>query len=253
MTVADVLTVAIATTAARMTSVSADRLPPLPGVVYHLFVQGETTPAPADLCRPDIRITWTEGRGAARNRNAALATVRTPLLLFADDDLSFSPQGLVALIARFAAEPEADFLCARLTDESGRLRKRYSPDGKRVRWWNAAKVGTPELALRPQGFAARAVSFDTSFGAGMPDHLGDEYIFLCDALRAGLKGRHVALVLASHPGESSGTEAGGDTMEIRKRVLIRALGRWKSHPARLAFALRHRHRFRNWRAFWRFV
>lgn len=254
---APVLTVAIATTAARLPGLRADHLPALPGLCYHVFVQGADL-APSDLSRPDltrldIRLSLTEGRGAARNRNAALLATQTALLLFADDDLAFSAQGLRALMARFQAESQADFICARLTDETGRLRKRYSPDGQPVRWWNCGKVGTPELALRPAAFRARGLGFDTRFGAGMVDHLGDEYIFLCDALRAGLRGLHVGLVLASHPALSSGTARDPATMDIRKRVLIRALGRWKSHPARLVFALRHRRQFDGWRAFWRFV
>jgi hypothetical protein len=249
-----ILTVAIATTAKRIAALNLSALPAHDDLTYHIFVQGADSIADLpEMPRPDICATLSEGIGAARNRNAALENISTPLMVFADDDLCFCLPGLIGIISRFAAEPEIDFLCARLSDETGRLRKRYSPDGAKVHWWNCGKVGTPELALRPNAFQAKALAFDPRFGAGMPDYLGDEYIFLCDALRAGLRGRHVALVLASHPKESSGTRADPATMDIRKRVLIRALGRWKSKPARLIFALRHWQRFESLKAIWRFV
>lgn len=258
MSAAARLTVAIATTETRLPTLHAKRLPSLPGLHWQIFVQspppnGPPQPAPPNLARSDITLTPTTGKGAASNRNAALKTIHTDFLLFADDDLDFSAPGLQALLSRFETAREVDFLCARLSDETGAPRKRYSADGQSVRWWNCGKVGTPELALRPDRFRACGLAFDTRFGAGMPDYLGDEYIFLCDALRAGLRGRHVALTLASHPAQSSGTRADPAGMEIRRRVLIRALGRGKSHPARLAFALRHWRHFSDWRAVWRFL
>lgn len=247
------LTVAIATTATRLACLDPATLPPVEGVRYLVLVQGDPPALPSHQARDDLHITRTEGIGAARSRNAALAQISTALLLFADDDLTFSAAGLRALIRRFEMRRGTDFLCARLSDETGQPRKRYSTDSAAVRWWNCGKVGTPELALRPAAFRDKDVTFDTRFGAGMPDHLGDEYIFLCDALRAGLRGEHAAIVVASHDGESSGTRQDPAGMEIRRRVLIRALGRWKSRPARMAFALRHWRRFSGWRARWRFI
>lgn len=246
------LTIALSTMADRLAGLSPERLPPMPDVVWHLFVQGPaaavaTGTARLVAARPDIAVTALDSRGVARSRNAALAAVTTDWLLFADDDLTFHPEGIAALIARCDREAAADFLCARLTDETGRPRKRYAPDGTRARWFNCGKVGTPELALRPGRARAAGIGFDPGFGAGAPDWMGDEYIFLCDALRAGLKGWHVDLVPASHPATSSGLTQGPEAMAVRRRVLIRALGRWTSLLPRLAFALRHRRTLGGWR------
>lgn len=248
-----ILTIAIATTEARLAGIDVKRLPFLPDVKWHIFAQASQAKAWPDHSRQDVSLTLTTGTGAARNRNAALLAVDTEFLLFADDDLTFSAPGLEALIARFQAEPEEDFLCARLSDDTGAPRKRYSPDRTRARWWNCAKVGTPELALRPRSFRAREINFDTRFGAGTADPIGDEYIFLADALRAGLTGRHVNVTVACHPKESSGTRDDSSLIEVRRRVFIRALGRWRSLPARAAFALRHWRTFANWRMVWCFI
>lgn len=248
------LTVGIATTAGRLSGLRAEGLPVLPGVRYHICIQGtDTLPDRPDLARDDTRMSLTPGVGAARNRNAALMACDTPFLLMADDDLQFSPDGLLQLIARFDQTPEADFLCARLSGPTGALRKAYSDDATPVRWWNCGKIGTPEIALRPDRVRKAEVLFDTNFGAGMPNFLGDEYIFLCDALAAGLKGRHVAVVVASHPAESSGLRYSSDTWPLRRRVLLRALGPWKGRPALWTFAVKHRKSFSSWRDLWRFL
>ena len=235
------LTLAVASMAARLDRLSLAGLPVIPGVIWQIFVQGDRAAIAAHaprLARADVTLTPIEGLGVARSRNAALAAAKTDLLLFADDDLTFHPAAITALIAQFDACPQADFLCARLADETGRPRKRYGRAGARMRWFNCGTVGTPELALRPARMRAAGVTFDPAFGAGAPDFLGDEFIFLCDALRAGLRGWHVALTLASHPAASSGLAQGAAVMAVRRRVFIRALGRWASLPVRLVFLLR---------------
>ena len=253
------LFIAIATTAARVATLNLARLPPQTGVEYRIFVQCEgAEPAVAAhsaqaLARDDIRVIPTDGHGAARNRNAALRQIDGAVLLFADDDLILDLNGIAALRAQIAAAPVVDFFCARLLDGVHRSPKRYAPDGTAVRWYNCGKVGTPELALRPARARAAGLRFDESFGAGTPNWLGDEYIFLCDALRAGLQGRHVAVDIGVHPADSSGLAKGAAAMAVRRKVLVRALGRWRGMPARWAFALRHRRDFPNLASFLRFL
>lgn len=252
------LTIAIATMAARLARQGLPALPPAPGLSYHLFVQGDVVGEAlaklqaATVGRPDVQWSALPGRGAARSRNAALTAATTELLLFADDDLTFSAAGHTALRQRFAALPEADFLCGQLTDEKGHPRKRYPADGKRVTRLNGAKVGTPELALRPAHFRALSLSFDEAYGAGTANPIGDEYIFLCDAIRAGCRGYHVAIGLGAHPAESSGSWQDASRLAARRQALDRALGPWAG-PLRWAFALKHAQSFPSLGSFWHFV
>ena len=249
------LVIAIATTAARVATLTLARLPPQSGVEYRIFVQSDgveraiAAHAAQVLARDDIRIIPTEGHGAARNRNAALDQIGGGVLLFADDDLTFDLAGISTLRTRIAGAPNIDFFCARLLDGVNRSAKRYAPDCTAVRWYNCGKVGTPELALHPARARAAGLRFDENFGAGTPNWLGDEYIFLCDALRAGLQGRHVAVDIGVHPADSSGLAKGAAIMAVRRKVLVRALGRWRGMPARWAFALRHRRDFPNLASF----
>ena len=78
--------------------------------------------------------------------------------------------------------------------------------------------------------------FDERFGAGTEWPIGDEYIFLADLLRRKLSGMHVALPLAKHPRLSSGMAFDAKSLETRRAVFRRAVGRlWfrSSSPSRL--------------------
>lgn len=242
-----VLTVAIATLAARFPNLDLAKLPQLAAVRYVVFVQGEPATRLAAV-RPDVSLTVLPGTGVARSRNAALDGVDTELLLFGDDDLDVDPDGLRGIVSSFRRFPDADFVCARVADPQGRDRKRYARSGAAVRRWNCAKVGTPEIALRVSSLRTKPVRFDERFGAGSALPLGDEYVFLCDALRAGLAGRHVDVTVAAHSHHSSGITSSTEDLPVRRAVFIRALGPWLSRPARLAFVVRHRSWFRTWQA-----
>lgn len=227
-----VLLVAVASHGLRAATASVDALSALPGVVWQVFWQGAVADASVvtdiqAVSRPDIAVTALQGSGVARSRNAALdhaAAASVPILLFADDDIRFATDAYPALVARFDADPALDFVCARLVNPDGRLHKRYSPDGTPARLWNCGKVGTPELALRPDRFAAVGLRFDTGFGAGAAVPVGDEFIFLADALKAGLRGLHIDLVVGEHAPESSDLRRGDQETVWRRKVFRRALG-----------------------------
>jgi hypothetical protein len=235
----DRLTIAVSTIGARAAGLTGDRLPAIAGVGWVVLVQAPEA-LPDFAGRADITVVPLPGRGVARSRNAAIDRAMTPWLLFADDDLTFDPAGLAALLYRLSAAPH--LLTLRLTRPDGTPRKRYPADGNWLTRATIARYGTPEIAVRPAVLRAHGVRFDETFGAGTPRWMGEEFIFLADALRAGLSGRHAAIAIASHPPESSGMAWTDEACAIRRAVFDRALGPL-SLPARLAFGVR------NWRRF----
>lgn len=225
---------AVSTHGARVLRLTPAALPPRPGLAWRIFLQ-QAAPDPAIQAhldrltagRDDLRVIRLTGHGVAASRNAALDLALAEgagLLLFGDDDMDFATDSYPALCAAFAAAPDLAFLCGRLVDAAGRPHKRYDPDGTPVRLMNCAKVGTPELALRPAAFAARGLRFETGIGAGLALHFGEEFVLLTDALRAGLRGRHSALVLGVHPPDSSGLARTPAADLVRAQVFRRALG-----------------------------
>ena len=225
---------AIATHGARVLRLSPAALPAQAGLVWRIFLQDppQDPVVQAHLKRlvagrDDLAVIALPGRGVTASRNAALERAVAEgagVLLFGDDDMVFATGTYPKLCATFAADPDLAFLCGRLVDAEGRPHKRYSPDGTPVGLLNCAKVGTPELALRPAAFAAAGLRFESGIGAGLAVHFGEEFILLADALRAGLRGRHSALVLGEHPPDSSGLARTPAAELVRRQVFRRALG-----------------------------
>ena len=94
------------------------------------------------------------------------------------------------------------------------------------------------MIIRVPDIKKAAVRFDENFGAGAENYLGDEYIFIADALRAGLKGYFLPIVIATHPTDSSGSfhNTKQDAI-VRSRIFSRVFGIW-APIMRLLFILK---------------
>ena len=193
--------------------------------------------------RGDVRVIADDGVGVARSRNVVLEQAAGRYVLFGDDDATFVEAGIDSLLEVMERNPDVSLVQGRALDETGRPRKRYPRRTTRLTRWNSAKIGTIELMVRRADIVDRGVRFDEGFGAGTANHLGDEYIFVTDALRSGLTGRFVPVSIAVHPAESSGSTGGGRRVaRARSVVFDRVFGRWAPIP-RLAFLLRRPRRF----------
>jgi len=241
------LTVGISTLGARADGIVLPR--PEPSVFYDILVQRPGAASSleglyADLCggRDDVRVLPLDGQGVAASRNAALDAARTPYLLFGDDDVTLDLAGVRRLWAVLRDDPALAVVTGRRT---GPVPARYAGQGHSLRLWNTAKTATPEILLRVAPVRAAGVRFDTGFGIGAPHPLGDEYVFLTDALKAGLKGRFEPIAIGDHPDDSTGTDW-SDPVLLRARVaVLRRVFGPLAGPMRLAFALKNRHRLKD--------
>jgi glycosyltransferase involved in cell wall biosynthesis len=187
-----------------------------------MLVQGAGGVAPK---RRDVRVIRLKSTGVAASRNAAIREAIGEVLVFGEEDVTWLPDGLAAVIATFKDNPRLAVLLGRANDETGALRKRYPAIRESATIWNSGRVGTIELAVRPELIRQAKVSFDESFGAGTPNFLGDEYIFVADANRAKLKCDYFPITFSQHPKDSSGTRFGTDAdARARSRVFERVFG-----------------------------
>ena len=81
------------------------------------------------------------------------------------------------------------------------------------------------MMVRVDAIRGAGVTFDENFGAGAENFLGDEYIFIADALNKGLKGDCLPVRVAIHPKESSGSTWGTPRdLSARAAVFSRVFG-----------------------------
>lgn len=245
------LTVAVSTRGTRALGLDPDAWPMAAGVDYLVLVQEPQAdpalgPALARLAaRPDVTVLPLATTGLSRSRNAGLEAARGALLLVADDDVTHPPGALAGIRRAFAADPGLALFVGRSLDPDGRPRKRPIPARRPLGRLNAARASSHEIAFRLAPVRAAGLRFDEGFGvgAGTEAMLGEEYVFLADALAAGLRGVHDPLAVSIHPAESSGfVWAGRAQARARALVFNRVFGRAAS-PVRLAFALKNARRF----------
>lgn len=181
------------------------------------------------------------GVGVTKLRNQVIQNAKGKYLIFSDDDIEFSESGIVEAIA-YLETSGAGLLLGQAVDESGKLRKAYPSQVQRLTKFNSAKAATYEMIIDLEQVRAAGVFFDENFGAGAEiSYLGDEYIFICDLLSAGIRCDFVPIVLATHPTESSGSGWGTARDRIaRAHIFDRAFRGNRTLPfmARAAFGLK---------------
>ncbi|WP_062131443.1 glycosyltransferase family 2 protein [Demequina aestuarii] len=190
--------------------------------------------------------------GVARSRNEVLRMAQTRYVLFCDDDVAVAIDSVQRMVALMSAGGIAVGL-GRAEDTNGRLRKNYSRRQEPLTLFNSAKAATYEMVVDVELTRKHGVWFDEEYGAGATNYLGDEYIFIVDALRAGLTAHAIPEVIATHPVESSGSRWGTrEDIDARAAVLDRVFGRW-SLLGKALFAARHRTRLGGMAGAWRLV
>lgn len=226
------LTIAISTLGARAAQIV---LPPVrAGWDVLILLQG-ADPAHPPPARPDVTVLVLPGRGLSASRNAAIDAARGEFLLLSDDDMLPDAAGLAALAAHLAARPDLGLVVGRRLGVARAYPARPHP----LRRTNIARIATPELMLRVAAVRAAGLRFDTRFGLGAALPLGEEFIFVADALKAGLRGEYLPHPVGTHPPVSSGDDwQDGPRRQARAAALARVFGRLRG-PYALAFALRH--------------
>jgi glycosyltransferase involved in cell wall biosynthesis len=172
-----------------------------------------------------VDLVELNNRGVAKSRNAVLSNVKGKYLIFGDDDIKFLEPGLRQLIDHFESNPECAIIMAQAVDETGTLRKSYPAKSHPLSRFNSAKAATYEMMVRVDAIKDKGIHFDENFGAGVENYLGDEYIFISDALKAGLKGIFLPVAVAVHPKDSSGSGWGTRRdLTARAAVFTRVFG-----------------------------
>lgn len=269
------LTIAISTLGTRVRGLVLP--PPRAGVVYLVLVQ-RTEQDVTWLQRADVQVVSLCSLGLSHSRNAALDAVATPYLMFADDDVILDMPGIETVLTAFEADPTLAILTGRL---AGRLaRRRVScwasrgasrgasgwiwgrksrkagcgAGGHRMHRWNTGRTNSSEIMIRTALIRRAGVRFDISFGLGARHPMGEEYVFLTDALATGLTGRRLPVTMAAHPGRSTGQDWTSPNLWAARVAVLRRVFGPMAPVARLAYGVKHgRALIRTPKLAWRFL
>jgi len=135
-----------------------------------------------------IAMISTKTKGVGINRNLALQLSSADILLFADDDITYYDGALQGVEDAFRELPDADviFFGLDMTRQGVVFDARRNPI-KRIHWWRSLRYGAARMAVRREAIVKNRISFSTLFGGGGMYGSGEDTVFICDCLRAGLK------------------------------------------------------------------
>lgn len=184
--------------------VEAMRLPEVPGVRYLVSCQAAPMPVPDGLARrSDVDIRFVDGTGLSANRNALLDRASAPLVMFADDDLVLTADGVGAMIKTMDENPDLDGACFSPVDKW----RDYPSDPfvlkAHARHYYYALLC--ELVLRREALVRTGVRFSLQMGVNAPYlHSGEDDLFLYRILCKGLCVKYFLIDTYNHPHPSTG-------------------------------------------------
>lgn len=137
--------------------------------------------------------------GLSKSRNIAFKNASNPLIIFTDDDVVFQKDFATKFIKAFNLNNLHDGFRFQFLTGNGGLAKKYPKHFElqlsNLEILNASSV---ELGFKRNSLEKAHVKFDTHFGLGAEFPMGEEAVFVADAIKNGLKIGFVPEVLLIH-------------------------------------------------------
>lgn len=187
---------------------------------YNLLIINQTTKERLlESKYTNIRVINSFETGLSNSRNLALKNAKGSICLVADDDAIYHSSFEETVLKSFGVKTEADLITFKMKDLDGHDFKIYSEskwhDVKSVQFVNSVVI-----AFRREQIINKKVTFNTNFGLGATFETGEEYIFLRDCFKAGLKLWFESSYILSHDINSSGKAASSNRLIFARSALF---------------------------------
>lgn len=179
-------------------------------------------------------------RGVGLSRNNALMRAQGDICLFADEDIRYADDYGNAVLAQFAAHPEADMLLFQV-DVCEKRRTYHIDRYGRVRLYNCGRYPAYSFALRREVMHRKNVCFSLLFGGGARYSNGEDSLFIRDCIRSGMRVYKTPVTIGREEERESTWFSGyHDKFFFDRGVLYEFLYGKFAKPIALQFLLRHR-------------
>jgi glycosyltransferase involved in cell wall biosynthesis len=168
-----------------------------------LIIQQTDIKNEIDIKNENIKLLTFSETGLSKARNRGLEYSSGDIIVVADDDLKYLENFTSIIEDAFQLHPEIDIITFQITTPEGKPYKKYKDSSFLHNIFSINKVSSVEIAFRKKKIAG-IISFDENFGLGSKYPLGEETIFLADAIKNGLKILYMPIPIVIHPKESSG-------------------------------------------------
>ncbi|MBA09737.1 glycosyltransferase family A protein [Flavobacteriaceae bacterium] len=164
-----------------------------------------------------IKVLNTLDKGLPQSRNLAIENASADICLIADDDIHYVSNFKEIILDAFEKYQEADIITFKMTNQDGQFFRDYRNIIKHDK--NTINtVNSVVIAFKLESVKGN-VHFNNNFGLGAQFQVGNEFVFLRNAINAGLKIFFEPKVILSHPNFSSGQDGASDRVIYGRSAL----------------------------------
>lgn len=197
----------------------------------HLLIINQTTKGTFLTSENErVKVINSFETGLPQSRNVALENAKEAICLIADDDVTYVKDYKQIILSAFEKNSKADIITFKMNDIDGDFFRDYQDITKHDEQ-TIHTVNSVVIAFRLESVKEK-VSFNPYFGLGAKFQVGNEYVFLRNALKAGLSIYFEPKVILSHPKFSSGQDAASDRIIYGRSALY-----YKYHGLRAYFRI----------------
>lgn len=167
----------------------------------------------------NIRVINSFKKGLSNSRNLALKNAIGDICLIADDDVIYNVNFDKIILNSFIVNNNSDVITFKMKDLIGKDFKKYTIS----KWHNESsikQVNSVVIAFKLNNIKYKNITFNPFFGLGSMFKTGEEYVFLRDCLKAGLKLWFESAYILSHKINSSGKDSGSDRLVFARSALF---------------------------------
>ena len=192
----------------------------------------------------NVKVMNSFDKGLSKSRNLAIELATKALLILTDDDIVFQPGFESHVLKAFNSDDSHDGFRFEFLNGKGNFAKKYPKHfEEKLSQLEILNTSSVELVFKRESIQKVNLKFDENFGLGTEFGMGEEAIFVADAVKKGLSIGFVpeVLVAHSHPSTSQRTAVSMQYF-IHSAVFYRIYGKmyffWIA--LKLFFDLKHR-------------
>ncbi|WP_375238707.1 glycosyltransferase family 2 protein [Aurantibacter sp.] len=155
--------------------------------------------------KSNIRVINSYEKGISNSRNLAIKHAKGKVVLFADDDVVYENNFKSIILKAHKNYVNAAIISFKFIDFDGNLFRDYKKEIEHKH--TSSTIGQiNSVVISAKLEKIKFLFFDVNFGLGANFEIGEENLFLQDALNKGLDIRFVPKVILKHPIFSSGKD-----------------------------------------------
>ncbi|WP_333808155.1 glycosyltransferase family 2 protein [Flavobacterium sp.] len=195
---------------------------------FNLLVINQTTPD--KLLQSDfenVEVINSFEKGLSKSRNLALKMATKKIIVLTDDDVVFQLGFEDFILNAFNSNIKHDGFRFQYENENGIFPKKYPKRFlQKLSHFEILNSSSVELVFKTESIKTKDLIFDENFGLGSTFYMGEEAVFVSDAIRKGLNIGFMPQTILLHADLSTGEKTSSSELYfVQSAVFYRIFGK----------------------------